>query len=46
MKMLQQKQINIFTNNMRDFSKKTINIVMVESKKSKMTFADFKKLTD
>lgn len=36
----------IYKGNMRDFSKKTINIVMVESKKSKMTFADFKKLTD
>ena len=36
----------IYKGNMREFSKKTINIVMVESKKSKMTFADFKKLTD
>ena len=36
----------IYKGNMEDFSKKNINIVMVESKKSKMTFADFKKLTD
>ena len=36
----------IYKGSMSDFSKKTINIIMVENKKSKMTFADFKKLTD